>query len=91
MFTKRNIGASSGKSTALTKDAIFALTTYDVVTAVHLMPLWSCWGSHVGLLTDFICFKADAPTIIAARPLHSRNRDNLLMQHGRESPGNACP
>jgi hypothetical protein len=47
MFTKCNIGASSGKSTALTKDAIFALTTYDGVTAVHLMPLWSCWGSHV--------------------------------------------
>jgi hypothetical protein len=47
MFTKRNIGASSGKSTALTKDAMFVLTTYDVVKAVHLMPPWSGWGSHV--------------------------------------------
>ena len=79
---------------------MFALTTYDVVKrsiscphgvvgAVMFNNLFST--IKYGLLTDFICFKADAPTVIAARPLHSRNRDNLLMQHGRERPGNACP
>jgi hypothetical protein len=52
MFTKRNIGARSGKSTAPTKDVIFAMMTCDVVTAFGLMLLWSGRGSHIQQL-DF--------------------------------------
>lgn len=100
MFLKCNIGARSGKSAALVKDAILALIAYDAASVLHLMLLRIGWGNHCRQLVFRDKSKTYQQTSLALKHmvppfllllLLSIHAVKIPVQHGLELPNNGCP